>query len=82
MISSLNIRNYGLISESECESVFHRFEQQNLTAEGLSSPLTPNFHYICSVDSMVSGIIADDNIIKFSYIVEIYDEDDEDYDDE
>ena len=27
MISSLNIRNYGLISESECESVFHRFEQ-------------------------------------------------------
>ena len=26
--------------------------------------------------------IADDNIIKFNYIVEIYDEDDEDYDDE
>ncbi len=56
MISSLNIRNYGLISESECESVFHRFEQQNLTAEGLNTPLTPNFHYICDVDSMVSGM--------------------------
>ena len=27
MISSLNIRNYGLISESECGCVFHRFEQ-------------------------------------------------------
>jgi hypothetical protein len=27
VISSLNIRNYGLISESECGCVFHRFEQ-------------------------------------------------------
>jgi hypothetical protein len=64
VISSLNIRNYGLISESECESVFHRFEQQNLTAEGLSSPLTPNFHYICGVDSMVSGMIP-----KYSTVI-------------
>jgi len=65
VISSLNIRNYGLISESECGCVFHRFEQQNLTAEGLNPPLTPNSYYICGVDSMVSEMIPKYSTVMF-----------------